>query len=498
MSQLPHPPVKTRQLMERYQKLRRRQFTAIAGIAAVACAAAGLILLLWLLISTHFAAQHPAGTGRPRTHRTAPRLAKVARVLDLQPAPQLIALDDAQLYAGTNLAPHREASELRIDKLEAYGLDTGKQAWALEQEQEASWIGASAGMVLCLRQYLVAPPSIHVKAFDNRDGVEKWTWTQDRADQCQARLDANVLVLGYREGDQYRIAGLDPATGAKLWAVTPEGGLGAQQDLATPEISLQLALADAAITYRLGNHAGLISAADGKQLREITAKGYVYEVDYDSTSQTVYVLSQEAANTYALQALPVGGGAALDLHRFTAAASDPLLVAEQGYASLAYSAVPQGAATPQPELWCFAPGSAQPLAAYRFDEGAIWEIAPLPALPGEFIVAVNESTGKDGKPSGWAQLYRVRATDQSLWKLRDLDKPVLFCCPFKEDVIVAVQGGEVLSLRSSRNKLSRLVQAKYPDLDVYSSASADTLALASYDDAQAGSQEGPVQAIVLK
>jgi hypothetical protein len=497
MSYNPIQPVKTRQMINRYHLHRRKQLLLFAGISLLAIILAGGGLWLYLYFSAWDRSVAPTGGGRPSTKRRARQYARIAAVYEFNPAPWLLATDDALLYVGldsTLVKPN--APPWPVDTLQAYAANSAKPLWEWKQQHEFHWFTAASGMFFGMRQYLGNPPGFELTAFNGQDGQQAWQERQAGAEDCILVVDNKVAIIAYYQTGTYRIIGYNPVTGAKAWVDTLKPSSRGSQDSAGAGNELELAATQGVVTYRLGNRCGVIANGTGEHLREVSAKGYVYLIEYDSTSKMVYIVSKGAERqTYLMQAVPLSGGA-VDLCRFTSSGDNLLLLGEQGYAMLGYP-VPQeaGAANVQ-KVVCFAAGSAQPQMSVEYSGRVVWDMVALPTMPGEFLITLCQGVDNSGNPSGECELRRLRVAGKSEWLLQRLPQPAELW-PFKDDCLVLEQGGDLLSYRGT-GKLKRLKHLEYPNLEMQSMTS-KRLVLGSYPEAYLTGQPGqPMQVVVLE
>ncbi len=497
MSNLPNRPLKTRQMRERYQKLRRKQLHYFAGIGVLAVIVAGLGIGLYLFFGALNQSAAPQSSGRPSTKNHKLQFARISASLELKPAPWFIATDDTQLYVGLDSTlAQPSAPPWPIDTLQAYSAGSSKPVWEGKQAREFNWFTAANGIVLGLRQTLGNPPGFELTACAGEDGHQVWQVVEDRAEDCILAVDNKVVVLAYYQNGLYRIVGYNAASGVKAWVRTVKIQMRTSQDLSTPGTELELVVTQGVVVFRLGNQCGVLASGTGELLREITAQGYVYLVQFDKTSQLVYIVSADKQpQTVLLQAVPLNGRAT-ELYRFATPTDNLLLLGEQGYALLAYGAAAQSAAPGAMKVVCFAANDPEPVLTHEFPAAVVWDMVALPSMPGEFLVSVCQGLDSNGIPDGGCELHRLRVADKSAWLLKRLSGAAEMW-PFKDDCLILVQGGEVLSYRGS-GKLKQLKRLAYRNLEM-PSMTPRRLVVTSYPDAYlAGKTDQQMQVLILE
>lgn len=497
MSSHPTRPLKTRQMLERYQKLRRKQLGIFAGIAVLVLGVAVLGIVLFLYLGALTQSTMPADSGRPASKPRKQHFARISASMELKPAPWFIATDDTRLYAGLDTALAKpSAPPWPVDTLQAFETGSNKPAWEQKLAQEFDWFTAANGTVLGLRQTLGNPPGFELTAFSGTDGHQVWQVVENQAEDCILAVDSKVVVLAYYNNGVYRIVGYNAATGIKAWVRTVRLGLRSNQALATPGAELELVVTQGVVVYRLGSHCGVLASGTGEILREIAAKGFVYLVQYDKTSQLVYVVSTEKQpQTLLLQAVPLDGRA-IELYRFATPGENLLLLGEQGYALLAYGTAARDGAPAGTKVVCFETIRPEPVMAHEYAAAAVWDMVALPSMPGEFLISVCQGIDASGMPVGGCELHRLRVADKSEWLLKRLPGAAEMW-PFKDDCLVLVQGGEVLSYRGS-GKLKLLKRLAHRNLEM-PSMTPQRLVISSYPDTYLTGKPGQaMQVLVLE
>lgn len=499
MSYNPIRPVKTKQMIDRYHVHRRRQLLLFAGIGLLSLIVIGGGVWLYLYFSALTRSVAPQGSGRPSAKHRARQYAHIAAVYDFTPAPWFIATDDTQLYIGLDTTLTKpSAPPWPIDTLQAYGAESSKPAWEWKQPHEFHWFTATSGMFFGMRQYLGAPPGFELTAFNGRDGQQAWQKREDGAEDCILAVDSKVVVIAYYQSQTgvYRIIGYNAVTGAKAWVNTLKASSRSGLDSSLTGNELELAATQGVVTYRMGSRCGVIACGSGERLREVRAKGYVYLIQYDSTSKMAYIVSKGARpSSFLLQSVPLRGSA-VDMCSFVSSGENLLLLGEQGYAMLGYPLPAATGAASVQKVVCFAAGSAAPLMSAEYPGRVVWDMVALPTMPGEFLISLCQGVDASGNPSGEGELHRLRAADKAEWLLQRLPKPAEIW-PFKDDCLVLEQGGDLLSYRGS-GKLKRLKRLAYPNLEM-PSMTTKRLVLSSYPAAYLAGEPGqPMQVVVLE
>jgi hypothetical protein len=351
-------------------------------------------------------------------------------------------------------------------------------------------------MFFGMRQYLGDPPGFELTAFNGADGKQAWQAREDGAEDCILAVDTKVVVIAYYQAGVYRIIGYNAVSGAKAWVDTLRLSSHSGLDASTTGNNLEIAATQGVVTYRLGNRCGVIACGTGERLREIRAKGYVYAIEYDSTSKLAYVVSKSTQpQSYLLQAVPLSG-TAVELYRFaTNSGENLLLLGEQGHALLSYPA-PQAAGGGIQKVVCFEAANAAPQMSVEYPQRAVWDMVALPTMPGEFLISLCKEVDASGNPVGECELHRLRVADKAEWLLQRLPQPAALW-PFKDDCLVLEQGGDLLSYRGS-GKLKRLKHLAYPVLEI-TSMTLKRLVLSSYPAAYLTREPGqPMQVVVLE
>jgi hypothetical protein len=497
MSNLANRPQKTRQMLERYQKLRRKQLQYFAGIAVLIVATAALGVMLYLFLSALGQTAAAPSTGRPSVKPRKPQYARICGNYELNPAPWFIATDDTKLYVGLDSTlAQPSAPPWPVDTLQAFSAGGAKPVWESKQAREFNWFSAANGIILGLRQTLGTPAGFELTAFSGEDGHQVWQAIEDRAEDCILAVDQKVAVIAYYQNGLYRIVGYNAATGVKSWVRTIKIGMRTSQEFSTTGSELELVVTQGAVVYRLDNQCGVLASGTGELLREITAKGYVYLVQYDKTSQLVYVVSADKdAKNVLVQAVPLSGRA-VELYRFAAINDNLLLLGEQGYALLAYGAAVKGDKPGTTKLICFAANDPEPVLTHEFPNAIVWDMVALPSMPGEFLVSVCRGLASSGMPAGDCELHRLRVADKSEWMLKRLPGAAELW-PFKDDCLILVQDGQVLSYRGS-GKLKQVRRMPYHNLEMPSMTPTRLVISSEPDDYLKGKPGQRLQVLVLE
>jgi len=498
MDYLPPQPVRTRELLARYQRARRRQALVIASAALLLILGAAAVVFMLLYVRACQRGVAPEGGGRPGASRRKPSRVKILAVHDLDPAPWLLAIDAEYLYTAQDTGgATSNGRNYPADVLSALPLAGGETVWKWTQGMELSRLLVSGGRVICLRERLGEPPSVELSTYRVEDGKPGWRLTLAGAEQAQPYASDKVLVLSYRKEAAFQLVGINAATGVKAWALSPRPrGLKVDASAAGGAV-LDLSGWGGLCAYSLGNVAGFVSLGTGKLRREYAAPGYIDRLEYDASADCAYLLCALEASQTALIALDLQTGQAVRLATLGAVGDDALLVADHGCVALAMTE--QAAAGPSRRVVCFGPGQSAAAVDVRLKDGVFADLASMSASPGDFFLGVNDGAAQGGKMVGGSRLYRLRCSDGLLWQVKRFDNPILYVLPFKDDCLVLLYGGDVLSCSGAASRVRRLRHAAYPNLEPVLDAAQTHLALYSYPDAHAQGTPGqPGQLIVLK
>jgi hypothetical protein len=498
MDYLPPQPVKTRELLARYQRARRKQALIIASAVFLLLCGGAAVAFMILYVRACQRSVAPEGGGRPGASRRKPSRAEVLAVHDLDPAPWLLAVDAEHLYTAQETGPAASSfPNYPADVLSALPLAGGEPVWKWTQGMELSRLLVSGGRVISLRERLGEPPSVDLATYRVEDGKPSWRITMDGAEQAQPYADDKVLVLSYRKEAAFQLVGINAATGVKAWVVSPRLRAMKVDVSAAGGSALDLSGWGGLCAYSLGNVAGFVSLGTGKLRREYAAPGFIYRLEYDASADRAYLLCALDASHTALIALDLPTGQAVRLATLGAWGDDALLVADRGYVALAMTE--QADRGQSRRVMCFAPGQSTPAVDERLEEGVFADLASMSASPGDFFLGVNDSAAQGGKPVGGSRLYRLRCSDGLMWQVKRFDHPILYVLPFKDDCLVLLYGGDVLSCSGAASRVRRLRHAAYPNLEPVQDTAQTHLALYSYPDAHAQGTPGQRgQVIVLR
>jgi outer membrane protein assembly factor BamB len=484
VSYLPPPQSRSRQVRERYRKARRRQL-AIFSIAVF------LFLVLVALIVTaavllRGCVQRPgqlAPKPRPASRTALPKLAGTVNLKSVW----FVYLDDKAVYAACD-TKGRESGypNYPLDLLAAYPLTGGKSLWQVQLDTQVYMLTAAQGQLLCFSQYLSEPPRAELTAYNAADGASSWSQRIDGATHSGFCADGKVALLGYQQSDGARLCAFNIERGAKAWGMKlPLKGL--QRGLLDTEAtgSFELFGAGGLSVYHFLNVVGVVQSEKGKLLREYAAPGFIRTTELDSTARICYLLtSGQEANSYAVQALPVSGGSAVNLVRFSSPdAEGTLLLAEGGRLLVSYVDTPTAGGAPACMVAGYKSGHEGPLFAQRLEGGVISDISALPGAPGDYLIAVNDSVDETRLPQGAGRLLRLNGATGATQEVARLKVPVLYLVPFKQQCLVLTRGGDIYSYDPASAMLRRFKHAAYPLLAALLSADGQRLLVYSVPEA---------------
>ncbi|MCH7471988.1 hypothetical protein IIA79_03445 [bacterium] len=519
MSYLPPHKDKSRQIRERYRKLRRRQVAAVAGLLVMSALAVLLIFATVMALRSCTGAWLGGDDKRALGEGEEDRWARLGGTHQFQLAPWFVALDSSALYIVQSTTSLRGRSPLmstardgrstgtegqQVDVLAAYPLAGGGPIWQSEATYELFGLGLAGGALFGYRQHASSPPSLEFVAFDAAGGSETWSIPLKDASEGSLIIEGKTALVGYRLPDGYRLVGyiVEAEFQTKvLGKHLPFAGL-SDDLLNMPGASERMALVaqDGFAAYHLANVAGIVEISTGKLLREYAGAGYIYNVQLDAATRTCYILAAaEGPGKYILRALPFDGGAPSDLYRFDSASEEVLMLAEAGYLVLSYAVPEEGSEQPVPKLVCFSGRESTAVLTHRFDAGVISDVALLQESSGGYLAALNQGIGDDGAYRGASELFWVDLVEETVTRVARQKAPVLYLAPFKGDCLVLLQGGSILSFDSGDKGARRIRKARYPYLEPVLSPGKERLAILSYPRAYLEGEGGqPMQVLIYE
>lgn len=476
MSYLPPPQSRSRQVRERYRKARRRQLAIFS--AAVFLALVVLALLITAAVMLRGCLQRtskPAPKPKPVARAVLPKLAGTVNLKSVW----FVYLDNKAIYAACD-TEGRESGypNYPVDLLAAYPLTGGRSLWQVQLDTQVYMLTVAQGQLLCFSQFLSEPPRAELTAYSTADGTASWSQRIDGATHSGVCVDGKVALLGYQLSDGARLCAYNIERGAKAWGMKlPLKGL--QRGLLDTEAtgSFEMFGAGGVSVYHFLNVVGVVQSEKGKLLREYSAPGFIRSVELDSSARVCYLLtSGQQAGSFAVQALPVSRGSAVNLVRFST--PDPegtLLLAEGGRLLVSYIDTPTTGGAPACMIAGYRNGHDGPLFSQRLEGGVISDISALPGAPGDYLLAVNDSVDETRLPQGKGRLLRLNGATGTTEEIATLKAPVLYLVPFKQQCLVLARGGDISSYDPASASLRRFKRAAQPLLEALLSADGQRL-----------------------
>ncbi len=448
----------------------------------------------------------------------------------------------AQEQQGLNLfgAPHKEYPDLyELDSLSAVPLAGGRKVWEAALDANFSEMGLAAGNVILFNPYeayalskaerrrsaasaeLPANVGLMLAAFNSTDGHLAWSQNIPGAMDASVAMDSKAVVVAYRDStassaptllgndttstsdtiaqlaSQLRIAAFNARSGDKAW-----GGAPVVKSLQTDQIeqsgadlSLQLKSWEGLTVYVCYNIAGLLQSGSGDTIATYTASGYIYATAYDVTVKTFYLLHAGARpGVFDLTAIPIGGKRSPKPSTVATFESDSehfLLLAENGFVAVAHQVAVSAGQKEKAQasndnrqlttqLLCFQNGRGNALVSHRFASGMAVDIASVPGVAGEFLIALSASLDERGQPRGAGTLYRARSQDGSVWEVTARKEPVAWLMPFKGECLLLYKGGQIQRFIPESNKCVDLARGSYDYLEPLPGRSRTPAVLSSY------------------
>jgi len=499
VSHLRPQPLKSRQLRERYRKARRRQFAKSFGLI---CLLIVLVALLFGFVMLWRGCQPPAPQTildpHYRRQEQNPQFAQTIAELRLNPAPWFTVLDDERLY----VALDRERTEpaypiLPVDTISAYIPGENQPLWEKQWQGGFSWFGICGDTLYGVAERLADSAAIELYSFSTSDGAFTKRLRLDGG-RCAVTATDDTVVLGYYLPDGYRLAGYQPSDWAKSWGMRlPLEHL--RVDSSQPS-TLLLQRWEELTAYVVDNVLGMVDVtAGGKLLVEYPAESRILAATYDPNTDIAYVVyDTETATKRKLVAVPVRGGPPRELTGIVNLGSPPLLVAENGYVLIGYQTATEGSPL-RGKVVCFHIQQHEALLTHSFPEGEVWDLAVLPQQSGCFIAALVAGTNAEGQPESPSWLYRIHAEQGNVDLVKRFRQPITYIAPFKEDCLVIMGNGDIMSFAAEGPGLFHLQRAAYPVASLALSPGLARIAVfSSTADYFAGAVNQPAHVIVFE
>jgi hypothetical protein len=254
------------------------------------------------------------------------------------------------------------------------------------------------------------------------------------------------------------------------------------------------------VAYTFSNVVGIVSTGNGKRLREYAAEGVILAISIDPSTRKCFILTMGAEQgDYRVIELPFDSARSSEVCHLGSSNGVMQLLASRGRLVVSYLEANPELASQQAKLLVFDQGSTEPKISHGFEAGLVRDIAELPEPANELLVAVSRSVDSLGNPTGWSELHLVKVEEGVVERVARYRQPILFLSPFKNECLVLLRGGNVISYSPEHQATANVCRMPFDYLQSSLSRDRNCLAVVSSTERYTHGEPGqPMQVMVLK
>lgn len=499
MSYLPSQTSKAKKLREKFRKVKRKQFASIAAVLVVALVVVVGVVLLVLFVKSLFNKDTAVPIKAFVRQQPGTTLIQPAWNTLLQPAPWFALMGNGSLViAGDTTGEDAGFPSLPVNYLSGYSRGGDGPNWRVDFAGPLTDLKLANNRIITFRQVLSEPPGVELAGYDLEDGSPVWSFAIELAVQGRIEIAGKVVCLTYQMPDGPRIAGYNAETGVKVWGLKVPLAANNPGIALTDQVYLEAKGGGGFLIYYVDRFFGLLDTSTGKLIRRYVGQGQVVDAAISWDESQVFLAERGLdENDYRLVTFPFRDGNPLAIHQYKAD-SKGILLSNGLYAILVFNE-PLGENGKQGPGFVagFTLEPSGPQFVHKLPPGYVDDAVAIPDVPGEFLLALNSSRTKSGEPRGQGKLLRVTFANQAMLETARFNQPVSWLVPFKDQCVVLLQGGRVVSYLDGLGVAVSIDKLRYPHLAPAKSQAADSLAVLSKQTSFAADQSGELMAVTI-
>lgn len=468
---------------------RKRQARMLAFSILATLGVLLLVVLIFTLRSCFGGSPAPGIVISDLPAGAAPTASAEAGVIPFRPAPLYTALGSEYLVvAQASQGGIDGATTKEVEKLVAYGITDGKQAWERPINDFLNGMLVSGGHAIVYRE---GDLGFSARAFKLEDGSPAWDFEIDGAQNISIARDGTRLALGYSLTDGFRIAIYDATNGVKSSGRMLQKADNTYMDFS----SLSMQFVGTRLLFTLDRSVGMMDIEKDK-FWSAEGSAAVLLASPDTANGQVYVLSRgNGQHSLVLHVRNFSDGAEKELDRIETASDAQVMVADNGYLLLAYSDLREDGHY-DTTVRCFKKDSRDPYVRQTISGMRVEDAMPL--SDGLFVLGLNRSTGKADNPVRGGELQLVNPADGSIREFASLRSEVEYTVRFGDDRLVLMSDGDVQRIDLASSGTQRVRKMSHAMLRPIFSADYDVFGVQSYPpDSTPGDGKSRMQILIL-